>query len=105
MKIQFEEQQIRVRLNQDEYLKLTSQQLVSFTFEYMQFCVQLDVCNQSQLGKLDGCNLFLKLMLDDVYKLSEHKTQKEGITTLVESKYLDSLLIVTLQLDIQKSPK
>lgn len=105
MKIQFEEQQIRIRINENEYGELKSNGDFNYTFDYLGFNVQLKLSTVNQAGHFDQQSLLISLTKDEIASLSAPEMQKNGLCSLVNLSGSQQSLVVGIQLDLHSKNK
>lgn len=99
MKIQFESQQIRIRISPTELAHLEQHAKISEAFAYLPLCVNLNLTPEQQVGLLKAGVLNLNLSVEDLVQLSAPSSQKSGIK-LLATYGVEQVIAVGLQLDL-----
>ncbi|HCY39312.1 MAG TPA: hypothetical protein DHV02_05555 [Neisseriales bacterium] len=99
MKIQFESQQIRIRISPTELVHLEQYAKISEAFDYLPLCVNLNLTPEQQAGLLQAGVLNLNLSTEDLVQLSAPSSQKTGIK-LLANYGVEQVIAVGLQLDL-----
>ena len=99
MKIQFESQQIRIRISPAELAHLQQHAKISEAFAYLPLCVNLNLMPEHQAGLLQAGVLNLNLSVEDLVQLSAPSSQKSGIK-LLANYGVEQVIAVGLQLDL-----
>ena len=99
MKIQFESQQIRIRISPTELVHLEQYAKISEAFDYLPLCVNLNLTPEQQAGLLQAGVLNLNLSTEDLVQLRTPSSQKTGIK-LLANYGVEQVIAVGLQLDL-----
>jgi hypothetical protein len=99
MKIQFESQQIRIRISPAELTNLEQHAKISEAFAYLPLSVNLNLTPEQQAGLLQAGVLDLNLCAEDLVQLSAPSSQKSGIK-LLANYGVAQVIAVGLQLDL-----
>lgn len=99
MKIQFESQQIRIRISPAELAHLEQYAKINEAFDYLPLCVNLNLMPKQQAGLLQSGVLDLNLSTEDLVQLSAPSSQKTGIK-LLANYGVEQVIAVGLQLDL-----
>ena len=99
MKIQFESQQIRIRISPTELANLEQYAEINESFAYLPLSVNLNVTPNQQAGSLQAGVLNLNLSAEDLIQLRSPSSQKSGIK-LLANYGAEQVIVIGLQLDL-----
>ncbi len=100
MKIQFEENDVRLRLDYNEYDKLLLNEVLSFNLEYLPLSIIVKQVSSEIASNLSANKLLINLSREQVLLLSAPDMQKNGVNLWLNTPNRDVLL--SIQLDLAK---
>lgn len=100
MKIQFEEKDIRLRLDNSEYDKLLLGGVLSFNLQYLPLSIILKQVSSEMESNLSDNKLLINISREQILLLSAPSMQKNGVNLWLNTPDKDVLL--SIQLDLVK---
>lgn len=100
MKLQCDQQSIRLRLDESEYQQLTQQHSFSYSIEYLNLVLQLQIVADEIPSQYQETQLKVFLTQSQAEQLNADTHRKHGINLWLETNTHNVLL--TVQLDLHK---
>ena len=99
MKIQFDNDEIRIRLTEAEFDQLKSNQQLVQNFSYLPLLTTIEIVAASGVGSIGNSKLALKLTAADLLALINPENKKSGVKLLVNTLEQQEIC-VDLQVDL-----
>lgn len=100
MKLQCEQQSIRLRLDKSEYQQLTQQQSFSYAIEYLNLVLQLQIVADEIPSQYQNMCLRVFLTPSQLAQLNSDTQRKQGVQLWLETA--TSNVLLNVQLDLHK---